>query len=263
MSSVLPGLCSVTFRELEPAAIIDLAAEAGIVGIEWGADVHVPVGDIERAAAVAERASAAGIACASYGTYLGAREPIADRAAVAAACRTAAALGTTNLRVWSQLGVDPTAGSDERATITDGIRLAGDVAAQHDMTLGIEFHARTLTATAESALRLMRDLDRPNVFSYWQPNFWTENPHDVDGQIAEMRAMRLHLSHLHTFWWLARGERQPLEDGTAMWPTVFAEADATTNRWTEPRYAFMEFVTDDDPEQFRRDAETLLSWLAN
>ena len=263
MNAILPGLCSVTFRELEPDAIIDLAAEAGIVGIEWGADVHVPVDELERAAAVAERSAASGVACASYGTYLGAREPIVDGEAVAAACRTAAALGTTNLRVWAQLGVDPSVGPDERAVVTDGIRLAGDVAAEHDMTIGIEFHARTLTETADSALQLLADVDRPNVFSYWQPDFWTDNKHDVPGQVAEMRAMRPHLSHLHTFWWLAGGERQPLADGAAMWPTVFAEADATTNGWMEPRYAFMEFVADDDPEQFRRDAATLLGWLAD
>ena len=262
MNAILPGLCSVTFRELEPDAIIDLAAEAGIVGIEWGADVHVPVDELERAAAVAERSAASGVACASYGTYLGAREPIVDGEAVAAACRTAAALGTTNLRVWAQLGVDPSVGPDERAVVTDGIRLAGDVAAEHDMTIGIEFHARTLTETADSALQLLADVDRANVFSYWQPNFWTDNPHDVPGQIAEMQAIRPHLSHLHTFWWLARGERQPLADGAAMWPTVFAETDATTNGWTDPRYAFLEFVEDDDPERFRRDAATLLGWLA-
>jgi len=261
MSSIRPGLCSVTFRDLAPADIITLAAEAGIAGIEWGADVHLPVGDLERAGDVAARSADAGVACASYGTYLGARGPIDDRSAVAAACETAATLGTTNLRVWAPLGDDPTVDHDRRATITDGLRLAAEVAAGHAMTIGLEFHARTLTETADSAGRLMTDIGAPNAFSYWQPNLWTQTPHDVAGHVEEMRAMRPHLSHLHTFWWLAGGQRLPLADGADLWPTIIAETEATTNGWSGPRYAFLEFVADDDPAALRRDAATLLGWL--
>ena len=45
MTGVRAGLCSITFRSLDVATIIDLAVSAGLDGIEWGADVHVPVGD--------------------------------------------------------------------------------------------------------------------------------------------------------------------------------------------------------------------------
>lgn len=259
---MLPGLCSVTFRDLSPSQIIDLAGSAGVKGIEWGADVHVPSGDIDRAASVEAATSAAGIACPSYGTYLGVRAPITDAATVVEHCRTAAALGSTNLRVWAQLGVDPTAAPHDRAAIADGIRLAGDIAGEHGMTIGVEFHHGTLTETASSALQLLAEVDRPNVFSYWQPDFWAEHPHDVDGQIAEMRAMRPHLSHLHVFWWLAKGERQPLVDGAAMWPSVLGESALLSNGWTGPRYAFLEFVAGDEPAQFRNDAATLVGWLA-
>ena len=262
MSAILPGLCSVTFRELTTDEVIDLAAEAGIVGIEWGADVHVQPGDLDTARTVAERSAAAGVACPSYGTYLGARSPITDRVDVEAACRTAESLGATNLRVWAQLGVQPDADETDRAEVTSGIAVAAEVAADHGLTVGVEFHHGTLTETADSAIRLLTAIGAPNLFSYWQPNFWTEDPHDIDGQIAEMRAVRPHLSHLHTFWWLAKGERQPLIDGAAMWSAVLADAETTVNSWTEDRYAFMEFVADDDPEQFRRDAATLLGWLA-
>ena len=43
------GLVSVTFRKLEPAEIVDLVKQAGLQGIEWGGDIHVPHGDIQRA----------------------------------------------------------------------------------------------------------------------------------------------------------------------------------------------------------------------
>ena len=73
--------------------------------------------------------------------------------------------------------------------------------------------------------------------------------------------MRPHLSHLHTFWWLAGGQRLPLADGADLWPTIIAETEATTNGWSGPRYAFLEFVADDDPAALRPDAATLLGWL--
>lgn len=262
MTPIRPGLCSVTFRQLEPAAIVDLAAEAGIAGIEWGADVHVPLGAVGRAADVAARSAEHGLACPSYGTYLGVREPITSRDDVTSACETAAALGSTNLRVWTPLGTAPGATASDRDTIATGIRLAAEVAAEHAMTIGIEFHHGTLTETAASALDVFRAVDMANVFSYWQPNFWVEQPAATEAQLAELHAMRPWLSHLHTFWWLARGERRPLADGAGMWPTAFGETTSIANGWTADRYAFMEFVVDDDPDHFRADAATLLSWLA-
>ena len=53
------GLVSVTFRQLDPAAVVEIAARAGLAGIEWGADVHVS--DEEAAYRVAELTSAAGL----------------------------------------------------------------------------------------------------------------------------------------------------------------------------------------------------------
>lgn len=262
MNAILPGLCSVTFRELEPAAIIDLAAEAGIVGIEWGADVHVKPGDLGAAAEVAERSADAGVACASYGTYLGARSPINDAAEVRAACETAAALGTTNLRVWPLLGADSTIADDERAPITTGISLAAEIAADHDMTVGLEYHTKTITDSAASTLQLLHDVEAGNLFTYWQPNWWTDSGDDVDARLADLGAIDASLSHLHVYSWGSHGERFPLVEGPDLWPAAFASVGETTSAWSAERYAFMEFVADDDPDQFRRDAATLLGWLA-
>ena len=39
---IRPGLCSVTFRELDAERVVELAAEAGLACVEWAGDVHVP-----------------------------------------------------------------------------------------------------------------------------------------------------------------------------------------------------------------------------
>lgn len=263
MSAIRPGLCSVTFRELATDEIIDLATNAGIAGIEWGADVHVKPGDLDTARAVADRSTTSGVACASYGTYLGARSPITDTAEVKKACDTAAALGATNLRVWPMLGAPSAIDDDERAPITAGITTAAAVAADHGMTVGLEYHTKTITDSATSTLRLLDEVAATNLFTYWQPNWWTDSGADVDARLADLAAIDRSLSHLHVYSWESSGERFPLAEGVELWPAAFAAANEAASDWPQPRYAFMEFVADDDPDQFYRDAATLRSWLAD
>ncbi len=62
------GLTSITFRGMAPREIIDLAGKAGLEGIEWGSDVHVPPGDIPLAKAIAAMCAEAGIRVTSYGS---------------------------------------------------------------------------------------------------------------------------------------------------------------------------------------------------
>ncbi|NDC87712.1 MAG: sugar phosphate isomerase/epimerase, partial [Bacteroidetes bacterium] len=42
MATLKTALLSITFRSLQAERIIALAAQAGLDGIEWGGDVHVP-----------------------------------------------------------------------------------------------------------------------------------------------------------------------------------------------------------------------------
>ena len=57
------GLVSVTFRKLTPEKIIELVSEAGLNAIEWGGDVHVPHGDLKRAAEVDADLDEWGVMC--------------------------------------------------------------------------------------------------------------------------------------------------------------------------------------------------------
>ncbi|MCI6289144.1 MAG: sugar phosphate isomerase/epimerase, partial [Lentisphaeria bacterium] len=63
------GLLSVIFRHLPFERIIELTAEAGLDGIEWGSDVHVPPGDLKQAEKIGEATRSAGLINFSYGSY--------------------------------------------------------------------------------------------------------------------------------------------------------------------------------------------------
>jgi len=256
-SPVRPGLCSITFRHLPAEDVIGLAISAGLEGIEWGADVHVPIGDHDRAAEVAARCADAGIACPSYGTYLGFGEQWGDPSAAAA---TAVALGADNLRIWTPLGTEPDTDDATRASITAEVAATVAAAADHGLTVGVEFHGWTLTHHAASAVRLVEAVDASDLFTYWQPVYWDAQVQDDDErQLAEFERLIPHLSHLHTDW-RVDGARRPLEEIEPLWRAVLAALPAT-GRWIKPRFAFIEYVPGDDPAALVREAHLLRSWI--
>jgi hypothetical protein len=60
----------------------------------------------------------------------------------------------------------------------------------------------------------------------------------------------------------ASGNRQPLSEGQDFWPAMLKQLAATSNRWPLPRWAVIECVKDDAPDQLIGDAATLRRWLA-
>jgi sugar phosphate isomerase/epimerase len=246
--TVRPGLCSVTFRQFEPDQVIGLTVEAGLSGIEWGADVHLPPGDLDRAERVARRCADAGLATPSYGSYLRAGEP--DQAA-GAVFDTATALGATTVRVWA----GRTGSADADAPIRH--RVAGHLAslvaeaAGHGLTVALESHEGTLTDTAAATLDLFADVGDDRLLTYWQPRGGAP----PDRSLAELRTVGHRLAHVHVFWWNASYERLPLADGDELWTAALPVADECPGDGT--RFAFLEFVPDDDPVALRRDANVL------
>ena len=65
----LPGLVSITFRQLSVAETIALVTQAGLAAVEWGGDIHAPHGDEAQARAIARMGADAGLRVAAYGSY--------------------------------------------------------------------------------------------------------------------------------------------------------------------------------------------------
>lgn len=252
---IRPGLVSVTFRKLSPAEIVALVREAGLTGIEWGGDVHVPHGDLARAREVRKLTEENGLRVAAYGSYYRAGFSESDGLAFERVLATARELGAPTIRVWP--GTKGSAEVDEagrRSVGADLERIAG-LAAQAGISVSTEFHGGTLTDTNESAVRLLSEVSHPNLFTYWQPH----NGEATEDCVAGLRAVRARMSNLHVFhWWPTSAERHPLAEGSARWAAFFAECAPLT----EDRFALMEFVPGDAPEAFLRDAGTLKALLA-
>ena len=245
---ILPGLVSITFRQLSPHEIVEWVVRAGLDAIEWGGDVHVPHGDLARAAAVAAMTADAGLAACAYGSYyrVGHDEPVAFETVL----ETAEALGAPLIRVWA--GKKGSADADEddrRRVVEESVRIA-ELAERAGMTVAYEYHGHTLTDTVASARRLLDAVVAENVQTFWQPPRGG-SPAD---RMAGLRDVLDRLANLHVFHWDGvTGERLPLAAGRADWLAWLGIAAATGRG----HYALLEFVRGDDPEAFLEDAAVL------
>ncbi|MBI3948285.1 MAG: sugar phosphate isomerase/epimerase [Armatimonadetes bacterium] len=246
------GLVSITFRKLPPGEIVDLVKRAGLEGIEWGGDIHVPHGQSSAASEVRRMTEDAGLRVAAFGSYyrVGHEEP----APFEAVLETAAALGAPTIRVWAgKLGSEK-ADAAYREQVTRESRRIADLAAQAGVVVATEYHGGTLTDTAESAVSLLQAVGHDNLKTYWQPPT-RMTPEDA---LETLRAVLPWLNNIHAFWWVA-GERRPLAEGAATWQRYLREA----RRAPGERYVMLEFVRDDSPEAFLRDAEALRDVIRN
>ena len=251
----LLGLTSVTFRHLSCDEIIRIAKENGLSGIEWGADVHVPPGDVEKARIVRKNTENNGLSVFSYGSYYKTGEQPDIRETFRPVLDTAVALGAPIIRVWAG-----SQGSAEAAEIDRGqfeasvrdTRIIADMASAQDVTVAFEYHRGTLTDTAESALRLLREVGRENVKAYWQPN-----PEITVAQnLSELSMVLPCLTNVHVFYWDKNNVRLPLRDGEADW-RIYLSA---ISKKTEAGALIFEFVKDDKAEQLRLDTKAFKRW---
>lgn len=250
--SIKPGLVSITFRQLSPTAIIDLVRQAGLVGIEWGGDVHVPHGDVTTAELVGQQTRTAGLEVAAYGSYY--RVSHKESGPFTDVLAAAVALAAPTIRVWA--GRQGTADADPSywdAVVADARQIA-DMAAAEGIQIAFEFHANTLTDTNDAARSLAQAVDRPNVRLYWQPPRYSSVVYNLDG----IHTVTPWLDNIHIFQWNREsGDREPLALGRADWQQYLE----TIRQVPGERYAMLEFVEQDSPEAFLRDAAELRNWL--
>jgi sugar phosphate isomerase/epimerase len=249
------GLCSITFRELAPAEIVKLAVQAGLDGIEWGGDIHVPHGDVKQARAVRQMTDDVGLYIASYGSYYKAGVSESAGLDFDQVLASAAALGAPNIRVWA--GDKGSAEADNayiQAVANDSVKIT-DMAAKENITVSYEFHIQTLTDTIDSTLHLLNAVNNDNLYCYWQP----PAGRSLTQNLAELEKLSSWLTDIHVFSWLATEPvtQLALAEGTEEWLVYLRKISAAKG----DRYALLEFVKDNNPQQFLQDAATLKSWL--
>ncbi|MBR5459301.1 MAG: sugar phosphate isomerase/epimerase [Clostridia bacterium] len=224
------GLCSISFRDRSVFDIVDAVKKASLDAVEWGSDVHAPVGS----------GRIDGAKCSSYGTYfkLGVT-PICE---LESYIETARVLGTDILRLWC--GACGSGECSDKNALFDICREASAIAEREGVTLCMECHQGTYTDTAESSLELMREVDSDNFRMYWQPNQYRT----VEENIASAKAVAPFVKNIHVFNW----------EGDKKYPLI--EAVDTWKRYLElfgSGTLLLEFMPDGRLESLEREAEAL------
>ncbi|MEM1057679.1 MAG: TIM barrel protein [Verrucomicrobiota bacterium] len=233
---------------------MNLIVQAGLECVEWGGDIHVPHGQLRVAREVATMTADAGLCTAAYGSYYRSLASEPEGLSFSTVLQTAVALQAPSIRIWAGNQASDSLSEADRTRLTEDIHATAAAAAHEGKTVTLEYHANTLTDTAESTSRLLREAAHPALKSLWQP----PNGMPTEECLEGLRAVLPVLDNIHVLhWWPRAKDRHALKEGTQRWRR-FLEVIQTSDL---PRCALLEFVKDDDPAQFLKDAATLKSWL--
>lgn len=247
----MTGLTSVTFRKETVERIVEIAAKAGLDGIEWGGDIHVPPGDAAAAARARQLTGAAGLQVLSYGSYYRLHDAGDPAGRFLPVLGSVAALGAPAVRIWAG-GAGPSEADEETyrsAAAELGVICA--MAAERGILVCLEYHRQTLTETCESALKLLNLAGCENLRTYWQPNpdiSHAENCRELDCVLPWLYTM-------HVFQWSAGNVRHRLEEGRAEWSRYITMAKECSPNLV------LEFVMDDSADALADDAAALRRFL--
>lgn len=242
-----PGLVSITFRQLSVDQIIDACLNAGLGGIEWGGDIHVPHGNITTAEEVKEKTELAGLEVASYGSYYHFSE---DNLPFSDVLNTAQALGAPVIRAWAGKESSVMISEKNYYRIVNETRAAADLCERAGTKLAFEYHGNTITDTNSTAVRFIQDVNHRSVSSYWQPPAGMSKNSCLDG----IEALGDNLQWVHVFHWQPDFQnKRNLIEGQSDWIEYFHLISTLDG----DRWALLEFVKDDSLENFYEDAETL------
>jgi sugar phosphate isomerase/epimerase len=216
-------------------------------GIEWGGDIHIPIGNLNLAEEIRKLMANACLETISYCSYyrLGENDSLAFKTVL----QTAQVLGAAMIRIWAgSSGSALTTPEKRKDIIADAIRVA-DMAAESHTALSLEYHDKTLTDTAESAQKLMNEINHNNLHLYWQ----TTNGAPFNENVNNLKLLLPWITNIHVFNWQSYQNRFLLESGFSDWLEYLKILQSGNHN----RFASLEFVKNDEPENFLKDAATL------
>lgn len=248
---IIPGLISVTFRNKKPEEIVNLAAKAGLKGIEWGGDIHVPTGQLKQAEKVRRLTVETGLDVSAYGSYYTVGKSKDEGIRFADVLETAKTLNAPIIRIWAgEIGSKESTSEYRKKVIEETLEIA-DSSERHGIRLALEFHENSLNDTYQSCSELLSELDHSMIKTFWQPIHGAGPEVNGDGiDLILPWIVGVHVFH----WWPNAEVRLPLQEGIKDWKVYVNRL----SRMPDTIFGGLEFVKDDSTKQFFQDANTLL-----
>lgn len=251
------GLSSVSYRNAAPDAVIAAAKAAGLGGIEWTADTHVPHGDLRCAEKTMMATLRAGLTVSAYGSFFRLGLPGQDAASFGPVLETARRLQAPAIRIWGgTLKGNQTPNPEDLAA--EGSAVA-DLAAKHGITLCIEPHERSAVPSYAVLERVLSAADHPFLCACWTHLPGSGAEPDETAEAARLIGPRISLVHIRNWSPFPEEDRRTSGDCRC---AAAIERMAEHNRGSAlDRWALIEYLEDDKPETLKRDAESLAARL--
>ncbi|MBQ7353653.1 MAG: TIM barrel protein [Clostridia bacterium] len=253
------GLVSISFRKKSIDELIKATKDAGLKYIEWGGDVHIPMGNVKLARQVKRKMHGAGLKCESYGSYFGLMYHCDEHFPLPfkKVLKTAKALGANTVRVW--LGW-PNCGCKKGKCqyicskhYQKTVSLTKDLcnqAKKYGLTLSIECHFATLTDDYHDTLKFLNEVGCDNLKLYWQPN----HSRSFEYNLEALSALLPYITNVHVFNWDTSAKKFPLNEGKCEWCEYLRVLNDENNK---DRIYFLEFMPDGEITSLPCEANTL------
>lgn len=243
------GLVSVSFRKNTVEEIITLVKESGIDGIEWGGDIHVPAGNIEKAVYTKKLCEENGIEISAYGSYYKVGE-YGDKykEEFAKVLDTAVALGAPIIRVWAGVKGSNETTEEKRRQIISESNAISELSAEKNIKVAFECHMNTLTDDYRSALALLNEIKSDNIYMYWQPN----QSKDVEYNLKAAEVLSPFTTNIHVFNWPDINTRLPLCEAEELWIKYLSFFNDE-----KTHYCALEFMPDGSTTSLEKESRTL------
>lgn len=175
MNSFKLGLCSVTFRKMSAAKVVEIAKKAGVSYIEWGGDIHVT--NTEEARIVKSICDNEGIKICSYGSYY--RVGCADKSKWEEICQIANAMNASSVRVWLGDKDSEQTTQAEYNRILEDLKSICSVAQKYNLSVCPECHDNTYNNNTDAFLKIKNELKADNFKTYFQSRYFRFD-YDID-----------------------------------------------------------------------------------
>ncbi len=192
------GFCSISAMDRSLAAAAEVAANAGLDGLEVTArPPHLdPDAGLDAAREAGRSVRAAGVDVIAYGSYLG-RPDVAGQMQAERDVAVAEALETRLLRVWAELPVDSGSSESEGFRhIVELLRQTCDLAEQRGITVVVERHIGSFADTPDRIERLLDVVGRLNLALNYQV-LDDLPPEEAEAQPDDARRLIPHARYYH------------------------------------------------------------------
>lgn len=191
MKNIKLGLTSVTFRQMNIKQVIDVCINNNLDYIEWGADIHIPAGEVEIAEFAKTLCDKNNLEIFSYGSYFKFSDNQFDNELFVKNCESCKALKAKYIRVWAGDKASHKMNDEYFKKLYENFLQAEEIAKKYDIVICTEYHSNTLCDNALSCIQLINSVK--GIKTYWQPI----QSKSVEENFSELKMLLPYIKHIH------------------------------------------------------------------